>query len=49
MAARDVDSYLTGYEGTQLPISGGIVKRVPYETARKSNGEEQAKVDAVAA
>ena len=29
-AARDVDSYLTGM-GTQLPVTGGIVKRPPYE------------------
>lgn len=29
-AARDVDSYLTGV-GTQLPVTGGIVKRPPYE------------------
>ena len=30
MAARDVDTYLTGM-GTQLPVTGGIVKRPPYE------------------
>ena len=30
MAARDVDTYLTGV-GTQLPVTGGIVKRPPYE------------------
>jgi glutamate synthase (NADPH/NADH) len=29
-SARDVDSYLTGV-GTQLPVTGGIVKRPPYE------------------
>lgn len=49
MAARDVDSYLTGYEGTQLPISGGIVKRVPYDVQRKTNGDELAKETTVAA
>ena len=36
-AARDVDSYLTGL-GTQLPVTGGIVKRPPYELLHKSNG-----------
>ncbi|KAH0345520.1 glutamate synthase-like protein, partial [Aureobasidium melanogenum] len=37
MAARDVDSYLTGM-GTQLPITGGIVKRPPYELLHKTKG-----------
>jgi len=37
MAARDVDSYLTGM-GTQLPVTGGIVKRPPYELLHKVNG-----------
>ncbi|KAF2097422.1 glutamate synthase-like protein [Rhizodiscina lignyota] len=36
-AARDVDSYLTG-TGTQLPVTGGIVKRPPYELLHKANG-----------
>jgi glutamate synthase (NADPH/NADH) len=36
-AARDVDSYLTGM-GTQLPVTGGIVKRPPYELLNKVNG-----------
>ncbi|KXL41770.1 hypothetical protein M433DRAFT_1270 [Acidomyces richmondensis BFW] len=36
-AARDVDSYLTGM-GTQLPVTGGIVKRAPYELLHKANG-----------
>ncbi|KAF2229910.1 glutamate synthase-like protein [Viridothelium virens] len=36
-AARDVDSYLTGM-GTQLPVTGGIVKRPPYELLEKANG-----------
>lgn len=30
MCARDVDTFLTGV-GTQLPVTGGIVKRPPYE------------------
>ena len=29
-AARDVDTYLMGV-GTQLPKTGGIVQRAPYE------------------
>lgn len=29
-AARDVDTYLMGV-GTQLPKTGGIIQRVPYE------------------
>jgi glutamate synthase (NADH) len=33
-SARDVDSYLTGV-GTQLPVTGGIVKRAPYELLHK--------------
>lgn len=36
-AARDVDSYLTG-TGTQLPVTGGIVKRPPYELMKGVNG-----------
>jgi len=36
-AARDVDSYLTGM-GTLLPVTGGIVKRPPYELLNKING-----------
>lgn len=36
-SARDVDSYLTGV-GTQLPVTGGIVKRPPYELLSKANG-----------
>ena len=36
-AARDVDTYLTGM-GTQLPVTGGIVKRPPYELLEKANG-----------
>jgi glutamate synthase (NADPH/NADH) len=40
MAARDVDSYLTGLGGTQLPVSGGIVKRLPYEMIEKMEHQE---------
>ena len=29
-AARDVDTYLMGF-GTNLPKTGGIVQRAPYE------------------
>ncbi|KAF1810141.1 putative glutamate synthase Glt1 [Eremomyces bilateralis CBS 781.70] len=39
MAARDVDSYLTGV-GTQLPVTGGIVKRAPFELLSKTGAEE---------
>jgi len=38
MAARDVDTFLTGV-GTQLPVTGGIVKRPPYEIMRQPNGK----------
>jgi hypothetical protein len=31
MAARDVDKFLTGLGGTRLPVSGGVVKKLPYE------------------
>jgi glutamate synthase (NADPH/NADH) len=31
--ARDVDSFLTGV-GSQLPVTGGIVKRQPYEAMK---------------
>lgn len=37
MAARDIDTFLTGV-GTQLPVTGGIVKRPPYELLHKTNG-----------
>lgn len=37
MAAREVDAYLTG-KGTQLPVTGGIVKRPPYELLDKEFG-----------
>ena len=37
MAARDVDAYLTGYGGSQLPVSGGITKRIPYDMLIKMN------------
>jgi hypothetical protein len=31
MAARDIDSYLTGLGGTRLPATGGVVKKLPYD------------------
>ncbi|OQN99602.1 putative glutamate synthase [NADPH] [Cryoendolithus antarcticus] len=43
--ARDVDSFLTGM-GTQLPVTGGIVKRQPYEMMKK---EHDAPLELVAA
>lgn len=33
-SARDVDMYLTGM-GSQLPVTGGIVKRPPFEMLNK--------------
>ncbi len=39
MCARDVDGYLTGLGGTLLPVSGGIVKKLPYEMVVKMNQE----------
>ena len=38
MCARDVDSLLTGM-GTQLPVTGGIVKRPPFEITKQANGQ----------
>ncbi|KAI9661407.1 MAG: glutamate synthase [NADH] [Alyxoria varia] len=38
MCARDVDAHLTGV-GTQLPVTGGIVKRPPYEIMKQPNGK----------
>jgi glutamate synthase (NADPH/NADH) len=35
MCARDVDSFLTGV-GTQLPVTGGIVKSPPYDLLKKA-------------
>jgi glutamate synthase (NADPH/NADH) len=35
--ARDVDSFLTGV-GSQLPVTGGIVKRPPYELLNSASG-----------
>ncbi|CAK3977868.1 glutamate synthase [NADPH] [Lecanosticta acicola] len=46
-AARDVDSYLTGV-GTQLPVTGGIIKRPPYELLHKANGAPQELITAAA-
>jgi hypothetical protein len=39
MCARNVDAYLTGLGGTQLPVSGGIVKKFPYQMVVKMNEE----------
>ena len=47
MAARDVDSFLTGM-GTALPVTGGIVKRPPYELMNKANGAPQELITAAA-
>jgi glutamate synthase (NADPH/NADH) len=38
--ARDIDSYLTGV-GSQLPVTGGIVKRPPYELLHKAGAPTQ--------
>ena len=47
MAARDVDAYLTGLGSTQLPVSGGISKRIPYDMLIKMNaGKDPAAVTA---
>jgi len=46
-AAREVDSFLTGM-GTQLPVTGGIVKRPPYEMLHKANGAPAELVTAAA-
>ncbi|KAF2182692.1 glutamate synthase [Zopfia rhizophila CBS 207.26] len=45
--ARDVDSYLTGV-GSQLPVTGGIVKRPPYELLQKVNGAPKELITAAA-
>ncbi|SLM38274.1 glutamate synthase [Lasallia pustulata] len=40
MAARDVDAYLMG-TGSQLPVTGGIVRRAPQDSvprAKMANG-----------
>jgi glutamate synthase (NADH) len=47
MAARDVDAYLTGV-GTQLPVTGGIVKRPPYELLNKVDGAPSELITAAA-
>lgn len=47
MAARDVDSYLTGV-GTQLPLTGGIVKRPPYELLNHVKGAPKELISAAA-
>jgi glutamate synthase (NADPH/NADH) len=38
--ARDIDTYLTGV-GSQLPVTGGIVKRPPYELLQKAGAPAQ--------
>jgi glutamate synthase (NADPH/NADH) len=47
MCARDVDSYLTGM-GSALPVTGGIVKRPPYELLGKANGAQPELITAAA-
>ncbi len=47
MAARDVDSFLTGV-GSALPVTGGIVKRPPYELMNKANGAPKELIAAAA-
>jgi glutamate synthase (NADPH/NADH) len=47
MCARDVDSFLTG-AGSQLPVTGGIVKRPPYELLTKVNGAPKELITAAA-
>jgi len=39
MAARDVDTYLTGF--TSLPVTGGIVKRPPYEAIKEPTSKPE--------
>ncbi|KAF2478584.1 hypothetical protein BDY17DRAFT_328120 [Neohortaea acidophila] len=46
-AARDVDSFLTGM-GTQLPVTGGVVKRPPYELLHRQNGTPKELITAAA-
>jgi glutamate synthase (NADPH/NADH) len=47
MCARDVDSFLTG-KGSQLPVTGGIVKRPPYELLTKVHGAPKELITAAA-
>lgn len=37
-SAREIDTYLTGV-GSQLPVTGGIVKRPPYEATLNANAK----------
>jgi len=46
MCARDVDSYLTGLGGTQLPVAGGIVKKLPYDMIEKMEKSKAVTVSA---
>ena len=45
--ARDVDTFLTGY-GSQLPVTGGIIKRPPYELLNQKNEAPKALITAAA-
>ena len=45
--ARDVDTFLTGV-GSQLPVTGGIVKRLPYELLSNANGAPKELITAAA-
>lgn len=47
MAAREVDTFVTGLS-TQLPVTGGIVKRWPYEIHHKANSAPKEMVTAAA-
>lgn len=44
-AARDVDTYLMGV-GTQLPKTGGIIQRAPYESVDHAEHMRQQAVGA---
>lgn len=46
-SAREVDSFLTGV-GSQLPVTGGIVKRLPYEILHKAHGNAPEAITAAA-
>ena len=45
-AARDVDSFLFGGHGTQLPVTGGIVKCAPYVSPAANGGPPEITVTA---
>lgn len=46
-SARDVDMYLTGM-GTSLPVTGGIVKRAPFELLNKVEAAPEKLITAAA-